>query len=194
MRHRPARFTGFATFSLLELVVVIVLVVILVVTALENLLPLRGQAESVRFTQTLGALRSALGLTVSERVLRDGLPAVATLARDNPMGWLAVTPANYTSASDHLDPAALPPGGWGFDNTAHTLVYRVRYPEYFQGGSVNPPHIRLAVRLNYTDRNGNARFDADADTLHGVALVALDSYAWVVPEASETLRLLGLGD
>lgn len=192
MLHRRHQLAGFATFSLLELVLVIVLVVVLVITALENLLPLRGQAESARFAQTLGALRGALGLTISERVLAGGLPAVAGLAQENPMTWLAVTPGNYTGASDHLDPAGLPPGGWGFDNTTRSLVYRVQYPEYFQGGDPGPPHIRLTVRLDYADRNGNRRFDP-ADNLRGVALVASADYAWVVPEDSETLRLLGLG-
>lgn len=192
MRQHSANSTGFATFSLLELVVVIILVVVLVITALENLLPLRGQAESARFAQTLGALRGALGLTVSERVLRGGLPAVAGLANENPFTWLAVAPDGYTGAAGQLDPAALPPGGWGFDEQSHTLIYRVRYPEYLQGGRPAPPHLRLAVRLKYTDRNGNRRFD-DADSLQGVALVALDDYAWVVPDGSETLRLLGLG-
>lgn len=192
MHHHHRHSAGFATFSLLELVVVIILVVVLVITALENLLPLRGQAESARFAQTLGALRGALGLSVSERVLRGGLPAVAELANENPFTWLAVAPDGYIGATGQLDPAALPPGGWGFDEQSHTLIYRVRYPEYFQGGDPDLPHIRLAVRLNYADRNGNRRFD-DADSLHGVALVALDDYAWVVPEASETLRLLGLG-
>lgn len=191
---RPARSAGFATYSLLEIIIVVCLVALLAVVMLENLLPLRGKAEAARFAQSLGALRSAVHTRFAEAVVRDGFASVERLAHENPVQWLAVPPAAYVGERAAPAPAEIPPGGWVFDSATRRLLYRVRYPEYFRGGSGSPPVIRLAVRLDYTDANGDGRFSAGRDRLRGVALSVLDDYAWEVPEQPETLRLLGLGD
>lgn len=188
-RYTPQ--SGFATFSLLETIVVVVLVVILIVTAMENLLPLRGKAEQANVLSTIGALRSALGIAVAERAMRQGLGPVAELGGSNPMAQLAVKPANYLGEQAATDPAGIPPGHWVFDSDRRLLVYRVRYPQYFRGGAPDPVRIRFRVILRYTDHDADGRYSVRTDSLHSVELRALDDYAWQEPEGSEIFRLFG---
>ncbi|WP_293174985.1 prepilin-type N-terminal cleavage/methylation domain-containing protein [Oceanithermus sp.] len=172
----PARGTG---FSLLELVVVVALIAILWFVAIDRMLQLRIDAERVAMLQVLGGLRSALGLEVAERVVRRGLASVTELQGANPMDLLAERPHNYLGELDGPDPAQVPPGSWYFDTRTRTLVYRVRYPEAFEGGPAEgPPRARFRVEVVWRDRDGDGRLDPRVDAVGGVRLAPVEPYRW----------------
>ncbi len=166
-------------FSLLELVVVIVIVALLSAILLARLLALQADAERVTMETVLGTLRSAIGMTVAESIVRHDLRRLQALAGGNPMDRLAEVPANYLGALTNPDPARLPDGHWYFDASARELVYIVRHKERFRGGDMNPPRARFAVRLVYADRNGNGRFDSSVDVAEGLRLVPIEPYQWI---------------
>ena len=165
-------------FSLLELVVVIVIISILLVMAISRLLALQVEAERVALETVAGTLRSALGIKVAESIVRSDIGAVAALEGSNPMDRLAELPTNYLGEFDRPDPRSLASGNWYFDRRDRALTYVVRNSGYFEGGSRDPPRARFAIRVVYTDRDANGRFDQTVDSVEGVRLAVLEPYRW----------------
>ncbi len=166
-------------FSLLELTVVIVIVAFLLVMAISRLLALQVDAERVAMETVGGTLRSAIGIKVAEFIVRQDMRGLVALEGSNPMDRLAELPSNYLGALDGPDPKTLEDGNWYFDTRSRALVYLVRNKAFFEGGVSDPPRARYAIRLVYTDRNGNGRYDAQIDSIEGVRLAGLESYRWV---------------
>jgi prepilin-type N-terminal cleavage/methylation domain-containing protein len=165
-------------FSMLELVVVVCLIALLAAFAADRLMRLRVEAERTGFDSTVGALRSALGIQVAQRVARDRIAELPKLVGANPMDFLSELPENYKGDFYGVDPRLIEEGAWYFDKQDGTLVYRVRYDEFLDTRLEGPARIRLAIVPVYEDRNGNGRFDPATDVLKGLRLNTLDSYKW----------------
>lgn len=165
-------------FSLLELVVVIIIVALLAVIAIARLLALQVEAERVAMETVAGTLRSALGMTVAEAIVRHDLHGLEAWEGGNPMERLAEAPTNYLGAFDDPDPTRLENGHWYFDKRVGELVYLVRNEEHFSGGAANPSRARFAVRLAYADRNGNGRYESGVDSVEGLRLAVIEPYQW----------------
>lgn len=169
-------------FTLFELIIVIVLVGLLFLVAAWRLLPLRGDAEAAHVASTIGTLRSALGLEVSERIVEDSLESAAALARSNPMALLASAPGNYAGEVTSAESPAISPGDWYFEVDSGQLRYRVRFPRYLADRPVaEPVELAWMVRLRYLDHNDNGQYDPGTDSLRGIALEALDNPQWADP-------------
>lgn len=166
-------------FSLLELTVVIIIVSLLAVIAIARLLAIQVDAERVTMETVVGTLRSTLGMAVAEAIVRQDLRGLSALEGSNPMERLAEVPTNYLGVLEHPDPANIEDGHWYFDKEAGELVYLVRHKEYFSGGAENPPRARFEVRLVYTDRNDNGRYDSGVDSVEGLRLAPVESYKWI---------------
>ncbi len=165
-------------FSLLELVIVIVMISVLLVLAISRLLALMVDAERVTMETVAGTLRSAIGMKVAEDIVKSTVPELAAFEGGNPMALLAETPRNYLGELDGADPAKLEDGNWYFDKRDKTLVYLVRNKGFFSGGQTDPPRARFAVRVVYSDRNGNGVFDAGVDEIQGLRLSPVEPYSW----------------
>ncbi len=165
-------------FSLLELVVVIVVISVLLVVAISRLLALQVDAERVAMESVAGTLRSALGIKVAETIVKQDMRSLGLLEGSNPMDRLSQIPVNYLGELDGPDPATLEDGNWYFDRRDRALVYLVRSKGFFESGATGPPRARFAIRLVYTDRNANGRYDQAVDALEGIRLAALEPYRW----------------
>ncbi len=165
-------------FSLLELVVVIVIISILLVLAISRLLRLQVDAERVAMETVAGTLRSAIGIKVAEHIVQQDIAGLSRFQGSNPMDRLAEVPKNYLGELNGVDPATLEDGNWYFDKRSRTLVYLVRNKGFFSGGLPDPPRARFAVRLVYTDRNGNGVFDQGVDAIEGLQLAVVEPYTW----------------
>ncbi len=165
-------------FSLLELVIVIVIISVLLVLAISRLLALMVDAERVAMEMVAGTLRSAIGMKVAESIVKSKVSELPAFEGSNPMTLLAETPHNYLGELDGADPAKLEDGNWYFDKRDKTLVYLVRNKGFFAGGLPNPPRARFAVRLVYSDRNGNGAFDQGKDAMEGLRLSPVEKYSW----------------
>lgn len=176
---RVKAFKSQAGFTLLELLVVIGLVIILFVTAIENLLPLRAAAERAAHAATVSGVRSAVGLEATRRVVQRGADGLEEMDRANPVAWLASPPSNYIGNVTAHDYRQIPRGGWGFDPASRVLFYRLRYPEYVEGGYAPPAGIRYRVEVRRTPGGG----------IREVGLIQLDEAQWRI-EGSEVRRWL----
>jgi general secretion pathway protein G len=165
-------------FSLLELVIVIVIISVLLVVAISRLLAVMVDAERVTMETVAGTLRSAVGIKVAESIVRARVADLPALEGSNPMALLAETPHNYLGELDGADPAQLEDGNWYYDKREKALVYLVRHKGYFSGGQPNPPRARFAVRLVYSDSNGNGVFSPGVDEIQGLRLSAMEPYSW----------------
>lgn len=167
-----------AGFSLLELVIVIVIISVLLVLAISRLLALQVDAERVTMESVAGTLRSAVGMKVAESIVKSKVADLPSYEGSNPMDLLAEVPRNYLGELDGVDPASLEDGNWYFDKRAKTLVYLVRNKGFFTGGLSNPPRARFAVKLVYSDKNGNGRFNQGIDEIQGLRLSPVEPYSW----------------
>lgn len=165
-------------FSLLELVIVIVIISVLLVMAISRLLALQVDAERVTMETVAGTLRSAIGIKVAETIVNMKVADLQDRVGSNPMDLLAETPHNYLGERDGVDPATLEDGNWYFDRQAKVLVYLVRNKGFFSGGLPNPPRARFALRLVYSDKNGNGVFDPGVDAIEGLRLSPVETYSW----------------
>jgi general secretion pathway protein G len=163
---------------LLELVIVIVIISVLLTVAISRLLALQVDAERVAMESVAGALRSAIGIKVAENIVRQDVPGLRSLEGSNPMDRLAEVPGNYLGVRDGADPATLDDGNWYFEAREGALVYLVRNRAYFTGGASDPPRARFAIRLVYSDRNGNGLYEPGVDRIEGLRLAPLEPYAW----------------
>jgi general secretion pathway protein G len=177
-RGRGRRNHGNGGFSLLELVIVIVIISVLMVLAMSRLLAVMVDAERTTMETVAGTLRSAIGMKVAESIVKSKVSELATFEGSNPMALLAETPRNYLGELDGADPAGLEDGNWYFDKRDKALVYLVRHEGFFSGGQADPPRARFAVRLVYSDRNGNGVFDPGEDEIQGLRLGPLEPYSW----------------
>ncbi|MEK6771157.1 MAG: prepilin-type N-terminal cleavage/methylation domain-containing protein [Pseudomonadota bacterium] len=170
---------GSRGFSLLELVIVIVIISVLLAVAISRLLALQVDAERVAMETVAGVIRSAIGIKIAEHIVNQDVPGLARLAGSNPMDRLAEVPGNYLGVQDGVNPATLADGNWYYDRREGVLVYLVRNTGFFRGGLDNPPRARFAIRLVYSDRNGNGVFDPGIDRIEGLRLAPLEPYQWV---------------
>ncbi|MDQ2069882.1 type II secretion system protein [Natronospira bacteriovora] len=162
-------------FTLLEFLLVITLVGIFFVVAIENLLPLTGEAERVSVERNRVAMDSNLRTAAAERLLRDGREAVKAMEGRNPVEWLQRPPTNYLGEKPGANPANVPPGHWYWDPEGQWLIYTVRHSRYFHSELDGPPRIRFQV-----EREGGEQFFA-------LRLVSPDAYHWD-SEGSELAR------
>jgi prepilin-type N-terminal cleavage/methylation domain-containing protein len=172
-RNRPEQ-----GFSLLEMVIALTLIGILIAIAVDRLPVWQIEAERTAAEGVAGSLRSALGIKVASHIARNELAAIPGLEGSNPMAQLAEIPSNYAGERRLGEAADVAAGQWYFDTTRGELVYRVRSGYAGSGSSV--AEVRYAVRLVFTDRNRNGRFDAGRDELEGVRLEQIEGYAWPV--------------
>lgn len=163
--HRPGWLRQ--NHSLLQLALTAGLVATLLVLGMQQLLPLRGDAEQAQILTVTGGLQSALGLNTAERVLasRD-LRSLQELHGSNPMELLEAPPLNYRSAPP---PAGASSGHWYFLPEAGELAYRVRYPQYLCSAPQGPVTLRWAIEVRY-QANGQPR---------SVRLAPLNPTLWI---------------
>ena len=174
-RTAPGRQSN-SGFTLNVLSVALLVIAILAALALHKLWPILADAERTALENTVGGLRSALGINVASYIAKDDMRGIQKLVGSNPMELLGEIPPNYRGALD--GDSAVEDGEWYFDRRHAELVYRVRHAQMFRGGSGPPAQVRFAVKPVYEDRNRNGRFDA-GEAFYGVRLEAATPYRWV---------------
>jgi len=161
-----------AGMALLEVILVIIMVAFLFLIAMDRLLPLRGQAEAASVTVSIGVMQAALGNRIAATVLKEGFAALPQYVGSNPVDLLAKPPKGYLGAQPEVDLDALPPGSWVFDESRGTLIYRVRYGEYFEGSLRDPPRGEWRIEARYADDSTRP------EDLRSVLLVPLAEVRW----------------
>ena len=155
-------------FTLLEFVIVIVLISFLGIIVLNKYWEWRDVAEQTAVDVVIGNLKSALGMEVARRALRNETHLVPKLTRRNPMGLLAQQPNNYRG--EYTEPFS-EPETWHYDKVKRELVYNYR-SQNTEPGKQKPVQIRYRIKLVFNDNNNNGRYDK-GDGIGGLDIVAI---------------------
>lgn len=167
----------------------IILVGILFSVAAWHLLPLRGDAEAAHVATTIGTLRSALGLSLADHVLRGQYQALQALDGSNPMDLMLETPERYAGIVSGRDIGRVPPGHWYFIEESGLLGYRVRFPNYLLDSPADPVHLYWRVVMGFDTGTDEANPENTAGPRPiGLRLVPQQNHPWRLPRGMEALQ------
>lgn len=159
-----------AGFTLLELTVVVAVISILFLFSYQRYLDLLVDVERSSVEQTLGVLRSALGMKVAKMIVDGRMDELNGYEGMNPVQLLAELPKNYEG--EIADPQALNDyrGIWYFDKMAGMLVYRVKNRSAFfsEIADFDQARFRVAVINDKDNKNSFA----------GLSLRPVEKYSW----------------
>lgn len=166
-------------FTQFELIVVIILLSILGVIALNRMWAWRIEAERAMIKTVRGNIRSALGLETAQLALHNKLNQLPKLAGSNPFAILAQPPGEYIGVLTDKDPKTQQIGIWYYNPKQKAIIYTLRYSENFKTSLNGQPRIRFKIRLIYSDKNRNRRYDPGTEAIAGLDLISPDKYEWV---------------
>ncbi len=167
-----------AGFTLLELTVVVVVISVLFLFAYQRYLDLLVDVEKSSVEQTLGILRSAIGMKVAQVIVNGKIAELKNYEGSNPVKLLAEMPKNYRGERANPDSFEGQGGLWYFNTTTGMLVYQVKNTQAFFNAGEGRPRMRFQVQLVFEDNNHNGRFDHKIDDPAGLRLRPLDRYSW----------------
>lgn len=163
-------------FSLLELSVVISIMAILIVILLDRLFWYEGQAEKAAMEHTADMIKTGLWMEAANLMMAERNAEIATLAKRNPMNFLAQKPANYLGEINADQAASIEAGNWFYDATKHQLMYVVRHRRYFTPLVADDFIVRYGMQVQYADIETNR--GTKAIYTAGITLVPLSKYRW----------------
>ena len=164
--------------SRLELVMLAIVISLCAAWLMHRLAYLEAVAEARALDLTVRSMRTGLMVSIATRLLQGNSDAIEALAKSNPVGAIIDAPPGYIGALYQANPANIHPGQWYFDEDAKCLVYHIVNADYFEGTAGKPVRVRIRLKLNYDDRNGNHAYDAGVDTPTGVGMEILDPPKW----------------
>jgi prepilin-type N-terminal cleavage/methylation domain-containing protein len=176
MGEKTAPRATSAGFSLVELMVVFVIVSIISAILLDRVKFYQEQAERTTMEATASAIQAALHLRMAGYLASGRDRDLESLTKENPVDWLARKPDNYAGAFDARAARELPDGGWYFDLSDRSLVYRVRYGRAFVPDAEGKKEVRYRARVEY-GRLG------DTSELRGIKVlefVPVHPYQWPI--------------
>jgi hypothetical protein len=179
--------------SRLEMMLAFVIIGVLITVFMQQLDTIASRTEQVRFINTMSALRQGLNNLLMQYMVTHDDEGIAALNHNNPyvtaltgpyeMGKngrpLATGEVVHGYLGKYREPLSedLASGNWLYNQTTGHLVYLVRNSEYFQTDLDGRPRIRIAVSLQYNDRNGDKRY-SKGEPVSGVSVRILDQVKW----------------
>lgn len=181
-----------AGFSFLELVTVIAVIATLIAVAASRLFPYVAEAERVAVMRLEGQLRNVLVMEAALYIARGDGALLGQLDFANPMALVLEPPGTYLGELNAPTHALLPVRSWHFDTSVRRLLYRAG--RGFETPETGPVMYQYAVRVEYVDRNGDARYSPGIDDFQGVRLRRLAQEGPRQPKASASQVLAASAD
>ena len=158
-----------AGFTLFELAVVVVIIGTLFLFSYQKYLDLLVDVEKATVEQTVGVLKSALGMKVAKKVIDGEISTLKKYEGMNPLSLLAEIPNNYKGSLTKRPSEVLAGGFWYFITNEGLLVYKVKNATEFFSESKGLDEIRLRVTLIIDDETKN---------IAGLSLRTVEKYSW----------------
>lgn len=173
----PRRERG---FTLIELVTVVVVIGILAGVMFRIYIDYAEQAERTAMEQVASGVRAALHLRVAGLLVRGHEESISSLAKENPMSWLAEKPHHYVGAFHGVAPIELAaPPCWYYDSRAQELVYRALRTRHLEAPANAHNDIRFKV---WVDQGALPGGDMLAEPLRGIRrleFAPVEDYQWI---------------
>ena len=168
-------------FSLVELVAVVVVIGVLAAVLFKMSIDYAEQAEKIAMEQVASGVRAALHLRVAGLIATNADDAIPTLAKQNPMDWLADKPHLYVGDFYGDAPLELaPPRSWYYDRRVHELVYRVLRTTHLE--APNNPHndIRFKVWAEQGALPGGEMLNKALRGIRRLEFAPIEPYRWSI--------------
>ncbi|MGB5079591.1 MAG: type II secretion system protein [Burkholderiales bacterium] len=159
--------------TLIELIVVICVIGVMGALLLERLRFYQEAAEKASMENTVGAFKSALQLRVAAMLLRGEERNIESLARSNPVDWLAEPPRGYRGEFRAPQPE-VPRGSWYFDATRSEMVYVPDLDGHLERLADGSKRLRFRVRIDLEP----AAADPARRRFAGMRMEPVTLYTW----------------
>lgn len=128
----------------------------------------------------LEIMRTQSPLAVIQSAQKNYLTSVESLADElkTPIRKFMTLPASYVGEITADDDRRLRPGNWYFDNRDRTLNYLVRNVDFFDSGIDDFPGIKLKVKVDFEDMNGDMQYQPAIDRYKSIELDSVGVYHW----------------
>ncbi len=160
---------GEAGFTFLELTIVVVIIGTLFLFSYQKYLDLLVDVEKANVEQTVGVLRSALGMKVAKLVVDGRIADLKKYEESNPINLLAEVPISYKGEVADMQAVTVGAGSWYFVINEGLLVYKVKNVVEFFSEKEGLDQIRHRV---------STVFDEDKKTIVGLSLRPIEKYSW----------------
>lgn len=169
---RGSRRTG-SGLTLIELIVVICIIGVVAALLVNRLRFYQEAAEKAAMEYSVGAMKSALQLRAATLLAQGDERKIESLARANPVSWLAEPPRGYRGEFLAPEPA-VPPGSWYFDTARNQVVYVPDLDDHLERLADGSKRLRFRVRLDFAP----AEPDSRRRILTGVRMEPVMAYIW----------------
>jgi len=171
---RRFRFRRIAAgLTLIELIVVVCVIGVVSATLLTRLRFYQEAAEKAVMESNVGVMKSALQLRVAAMLLKGEQSGIESLARENPIEWLAEPPHGYRGEFVAPQPS-VPRGSWYFDAARREIVYVPELDAHLERLADGSKRLRFRVRVDYAP----AGTDSPRRATTGIGLEPVLPYAW----------------
>jgi hypothetical protein len=164
--------------SRLELGVAVIIIGLCFAGFLRRMEYLEAVGEATALDLSIRNIRTGIMLYVSTRVLQGDRIGIAELAGANPVGSAIEPPPGYIGSLSRANPDFIRPGQWYFDEDQAVLCYHIVNADYFETPETGPARVRMRLKLNYDDVDGDGVFDQGSDVAESISLELLDPVRW----------------
>ena len=164
--------------SRLELAIVVLLIALCFTWFLNRMNEMAAIAEATALDLTVRNLKAGVMSATASGMLSGDDNALQRIADSNPVGIAIDPPAGYIGAIRGVNPAGIQPGQWYFDEDHRWLVYHVVNDDYLVSDGAGPVRVRIQLKLNYNDVNGDGSFEAGVDVPGSISVTMLDKTEW----------------
>lgn len=166
-------------FSLLELVLVVIVLGALIAVLSNRFLMFEEAAEKANVELEISTLKNALRVRMANLLIEGRTEEYVQLARQNPMDWLEVKPANYGGTLPLPSDTMPVPGNWYFEPASATLVYVARHNEHFAPDSRGLKEIRLrTVSHPHVEQRGGSSAES-GQAAGSLSMELVEKYSWL---------------
>ena len=166
-------------FTLVELVAVVVVIAVMAAVMLKTFVDYAEAAEKAAMEQVVSAVRAGLHLRAVGLIAVNAGGSIGTLAKQNPMNWLADKPHFYVGDIHGVAPVELaPPRSWYYDTRAHELVYRPSRTRHLEFPRNAHNEIRFKVTAEQGILSGSELLAEPLRGIRRLELVPVEPYLW----------------
>ena len=162
----------------LERIIAVTFIVVFISLFIGRAARVDAELERASVELVVQDLQSRVMMFTAEQRILGHQRTLVDYIGANPVGLVIDRIGDYAGEFDRLDWNAVAPGQWAFEHSTGELDYRIVNEDFADTALTDPKRIRYRLAPQYTDRNGNRRFDAGTDLFIGLRFDPVDTRPW----------------